>query len=525
MPRPVSGTNGNGNGVVPPPAPQNPLPRPGQSDAHPGGLVGALRRHWFLIVFTAVIATAAGYAVSQVQDQTYTASAQVLVDPTSPEATALGADAAQDSGSQFRSTATVAKVAGSRPIAEATSEALDGRLSPAEVQDRIEIVPDQDANVLRVEATDGTADGSAQLANAFAAQFVRIVTDRAQRSARRARQALQKRYDALSDTAQKSSSGEDLRDQVQRLRTLELIGGGQVSVLENAEAPGAGNNSPLRTILLGALFGLLLGGAFALLRDQVDRRVRRDEDLESLLGVPVLAQVPDSRGLGKGRPVAELRPVEVEPFRLLWTRLRFGQWRKPMQRVLVTSARMGEGKSVVSWYLASVAAESGARVLLIEADARRPVIAERHGLAPAPGLLGLVREDMALEDATVRVPVEGEDGLGGAFDVLQAGGGSLALTSLHATERVLHLLADEVAGYDLVVVDAPPVTMAAEAIPLSTAVDGVLVVARAKLSTREGLTDVRDQLLRLHAETIGVVRGGAAVPAYYGYASAASASS
>src|SRR5215218_679892 len=94
MPRPVSGTNGTGNGTV---SSHDPFSGHGTPDAHPGGLVGALRRHWFLIVFTAMVATTAGYAISQVQDQSYTASALVLVDPTSPEATALGADSAQDS--------------------------------------------------------------------------------------------------------------------------------------------------------------------------------------------------------------------------------------------------------------------------------------------------------------------------------------------------------------------------------------------------------------------------------------------
>ncbi len=146
--------------------------------------------------------------------------------------------------------------------------------------------------------------------------------------------------------------------------------------------------------------------------------------------------------------------------------------------MLVTSSGPQEGKSLVSWYLACAAAESGGRVLLVEADARRPVLAKRHGLDDAPGILGLVERGLELEDAVTSVPVHPAGSMNGraagVVEVLAASTPTSSLTSLDATARLLTLLNEQTAGYDLVVVDTPPITLAAEAVPLSTGVDGVI---------------------------------------------------
>src|SRR3954452_150841 len=483
--------------------------------ADPGpSLFLQLRRHWLVIALTAVVAGAAAYLIASSREQTYTASTALLVSQSSPEATILGADVPQDSGTQGRSTATIAAVASARPVAERTAAALRGRLTADQVQDRVTVAPSADANVLRVSATDTTADRAAQLANAFAQAVVAAQSERVKRSARTAREALQRRYADLPTSTRRSAAGEDLRVQVQRLRTLELVGSRGLSVIEPAEKPDAGNSSVRRNTLLGVLFGLLLGAGLALLLEQRDRRVRPDENLERMLGVPVLGEIPQSRNLSRSTPTGALAPAEAEAFRMLWTRLRYGPFERPAQRVLVTSPGAQEGKSLVAWYLAAAAAESGARVLLVEADARHPTLAERHGLLAAPGLAGLLHDGVALEHAVTPVDAPAP----GALDVLPARGAGSMLTSLHATGRLVELLREEVGAYDLVVVDAPPLRMAAEAIPLSTAVDGVLIVSRAGRTTRDGLLDVLGELRRLQAPVLGIVRDGGTVPGGYAYA-------
>ena len=401
---------------------------------------------------------------------------------------------------------------------------LDDRFTADQVLRRIEIVADTDANVLRLDATDQSPRTAARLANVYAGAFIERQQTRERATASSARRRLEERYRQLSRGARRGGVGRTLRDQIERLRTLELVGTGTVSLVEEAVAPTTSNQNLLRTGLLGGLFGLLLGAGLALLRDllrdQFDRRIRSGDDLEELLGVPLLAQIPDSRNLAHARPVDELKPAEFEGFRMLWTGLRFAADGSEMRRVMVTSSGPQEGKSLVSWYLACAAAESGGRVLLVEADARRPVLAKRHGLDDAPGILGLVERGLELEDAVTSVPVHPAGSMNGraagVVEVLAASTPTSSLTSLDATARLLTLLNEQTAGYDLVVVDTPPITLAAEAVPLSTGVDGVIVVSRSNRSTRDGLKQMQSLLSRLRVPVLGIVRDGGDVPAYYG---------
>ncbi len=136
--------------------------------------------------------------------------------------------------------------------------------------------------------------------------------------------------------------------------------------------------------MLGALFGLLLGVGLALVREQSDRKLRRTEQVTAAFDAPVLTTVPRSRALKRHKPFADLPPQVAEAFRMLQMNLRFAR-DEPVRSVLVTSARTGEGKTTVSWNLAAAAASGGLSVALVEADLRRPSLAERYGLEHAPG--------------------------------------------------------------------------------------------------------------------------------------------
>ena len=130
--------------------------------------------------------------------------------------------------------------------------------------------------------------------------------------------------------------------------------------------------------MLGPLFGLLLGVGLALVREQSDRKLRRTEQVTAAFDAPVLTTVPRSRALKRNKPFADLPPQVAEAFRMLQMNLRFAR-DEPVRSVLVTSAKTGEGKTTVSWNLAAAAASGGLSVALVEADLRRPSLAERYG--------------------------------------------------------------------------------------------------------------------------------------------------
>ena len=102
--------------------------------------------------------------------------------------------------------------------------------------------------------------------------------------------------------------------------------------------PTAEAGNPIQTIVLGTLFGLLLGVGLALVREQSDRKLRRTEQVTAAFDAPVLTTVPRSRALKRNKPFADLPPEVAEAFRMLQMNLRFAR-DEPVRSVLVTSAR------------------------------------------------------------------------------------------------------------------------------------------------------------------------------------------
>ena len=149
----------------------------------------------------------------------------------------------------------------------------------------------------------------------------------------------------------------DLREKRDTLQTLADAGVGSPQIIQPGYPPENKSGSPLETILLGALFGLILGVGLALLRDQMDRRLHHAAEVSTAFDAPVLTTVPRNRKLKRNVPFGRLPADVAESFRMLQMNLRFGP-EPPVRSVLVTSARTGEGKTTVAWNLACAAASS-----------------------------------------------------------------------------------------------------------------------------------------------------------------------
>jgi succinoglycan biosynthesis transport protein ExoP len=139
--------------------------------------------------------------------------------------------------------------------------------------------------------------------------------------------------------------------------------------------------------------------------ERLDRRLRDINELESTFSLPVLAGIPNSKGVGGSRNGAPLEPHETESFRMLRTRLRYFNVDRDIRTVLITSAAAQDGKTTVAWHLALSTAESGSRALLLEADFHRPTVAERQNLQPLPGLAELLSGQASAEGALQHVDV------------------------------------------------------------------------------------------------------------------------
>jgi capsular exopolysaccharide synthesis family protein len=211
---------------------------------------------------------------------------------------------------------------------------------------------------------------------------------------------------------------------------------------------------------------------------------------------------------------------EGEAFRKLRARLRYFNVDRDIRSILVTSATAAEGKTVVASHLALAAAIGGqTKVLLLEADLRKPSLVGRFELAPMPGLSELLTHDIVIPEVIQRIPVASAFNGASTLDVIVAGAIPPNPAELMESRKMGDLV-DQLSGmYDLVVIDTPPVSVVSDAMPLVPLVSGVVVVSWMGRTTRDSAMHLRRELESLSAPTLGVVvnRVKAGTDGYYGY--------
>jgi capsular exopolysaccharide synthesis family protein len=357
-------------------------------------------------------------------------------------------------------TRTYATLAGNPNVASEVAATLPEQMTRDELLSHMSFVPVQSTSLLTVSATSKDPQQAADLANRYAAVFV----------ARIAR-----------------SSGVDKTQQT----TLR--------VSERAVAPTspAKPNPPLY-IGLGTLLALLVAFAAALLRERLDTRLRVTPEADSLLGQPILARIPrfSERDGALPREMGDR-------FSLLKTNLDFLNER-PARVLMVSSAGVGEGKSTVSSSLASACAADGERVVLIEADLRRPALETTIALHE-----GAVRDNTGLTNYLVGVaeapeivhPHPDHERL----DVIWSGPHPPNPSALLGSPRLDSLLEELRSSYDRVIIDTAPISVAADSSVLASRIDGtVFVVDETKTRRRDAQASL-NQLATVRAEVLGIV--------------------
>ena len=295
---------------------------------------------------------------------------------------------------------------------------------------------------------------------------------------------------------------------------------GRAEVVSTAEPPDDPvSPRSVRNTLLGALAGLVLGIVVAFGWERLDHRVRAARELDRILGVPLLARIPKSPTLELDPGLRELPAADAEHFQMARVSLRYLDLDRELRTVLITSPDAGDGKTTVAFCLALVAAASGERVLMIEADMRRPglaVLAEPS----AAGLSGVLEGRASFDDERLGVEVSaGAEGDTRVVDVLLAGPAPSNPTRLIESQAMVDLLDEVSEAYDLVVVDTPPASFLPDAVPLLGQVDGVVIVGGLGRDKWDQVEELRDHLRVLDAPVVGVIANFARSPdeSYFRY--------
>jgi capsular exopolysaccharide synthesis family protein len=254
--------------------------------------------------------------------------------------------------------------------------------------------------------------------------------------------------------------------------------------------------------------------------------VKSQEDIERVVGVPMLGVVPEvdpedlktlASDVERNLYVhARPRSQVAEHLRSVRTNVMFRTAAvKGTRTLLITSASPREGKSFTSCNLAAIIAMTGHRVLLIDADLRRPAVHKRFGLDNVNGLEGVLRGDGAPADAVRHTHIRN-------LDVIVAGPPPQNPGELLGGEAMVNLVRG-FTEYDVVLVDTPPVNVVADPLLLASAVDGVLVVVEANRTDRNLVAQASVRLREMKANVLGVIinklssKGSSSYSYGYGY--------
>ena len=440
----------------------------------------------FVIAVCLLLGVLGSYFKYSTETPLFQASSQVFV---STPATALDISALA-TGSNFsqQRVKSYAQIINSPLTLQGVVEQLRLNMSTEELSSKISAVAPADTVLITISVTDSDASRAADIANATADEFGKYVG------------------------SLENQSG-------------DLAAPIKVSVVRRAVVPGA-PFSPVKSIyiLLGLLFGFAIGLAIALTRKLLDTSIKNEDDL---LGLPLLAAISYDSDAEEKPLISKLSryALRTEAFRTLRTNIKYIIPNAPAKVVAVTSALPMEGKSTTATNLAISLAQGGARVVLVEADMRRPSISSYLELSSKkPGLSQLLSSEISLSIRKIKTGIEATEIKG--LHVLMAGPVPGNPSELLGSGNFIELVGHLRKNYEYVIMDSPPLLPVTDAAIVSTISDGVLLVVHAGKTRKTELMGSRAAVESIGSKILGVVlnkiplqRGSSHYGYRYGYSS------
>ncbi len=503
--------------------------------------ISVIRRFARPLLGAALLGGLVGYLVSVGLPKEYDAENTLLVgqalSSTSPDLIGLETSS--------RLSETYAQLATTRPQLERVIKRLGLSVTPDELANRVRVSANREDPLIRIHAKASSAVDAAAIANAVAEELVAVsptitgaagetqfVADQLRAIHQEIQQA-QAEIDTLLSTASPNPDRDArllaLQTRLESLRStyafLLSYSAGSIpnalTIVERAYPPTEPTSPrPVFNAVLAAVLAVLIGIGIAFAFEQLDDTLKKPEDIDAVLGLPTLAQVPQLRRPRDGHLVYGLvalltpRSTAAESFRTLRTNIEFSSVDEPIRSILVTSAGAAEGKTMVAANLAVVLAESGKTVLLVDADLRRPDLHTMFRLANSSGLTSLLHAgELGVRDVAVDTEVAN-------LRVIPSGPLPASPAELLGSHRMRAVVASLEQAADVVVFDSSPAALVTDPAVLSSNVDGIVFVVAAGRTRRALARDGHEALSRVGSRVLGAVLNG--TPAdrqheYYGY--------
>jgi non-specific protein-tyrosine kinase len=359
--------------------------------------------------------------------------------------------------------ASYADLIGTTRVAKKVIDLLGLDYTPDQLKKEIRGEAVKDTVLLRAVVTDRRADRARDIANAVGVVFTQEIAD-----------------------VENSGSA---REQV------------RIGVWEGAALPSSPvSPKPVQNFALGLLGGIAVGFTIAIVRFMRDTSVKTMDDVANLTGLPMLGAIAfdDRTGRSPLAVVGDPRGTRAEAYRQLRTNLQFIDVDDRPQVISVTSALPAEGKSTVACNLAAALAQAGAAVVLLDADLRRPAIADYLGLEGSAGLTSIMIGQATIDE--VLQPV-GERPMG----VVCSGPLPPNPSELLGSRAMASILNELRERFDYVIVDVPPLLPVTDAAVVSGLADGTLLVVRSGTTPADQLRRAVAVLQNVEARALGAV--------------------
>jgi polysaccharide biosynthesis transport protein len=271
-----------------------------------------------------------------------------------------------------------------------------------------------------------------------------------------------------------------------------------VTITQSAD-PSAARVTPNAALNIAAsiIIGLILGVITAFVLDFVDDRFRTEDDVKERLGLPILASIP-ALGVGNAKESALINSLTVESYFELVTALRYSSAEAP-RTIAITSPNQGEGKSTIALNIATSMAQLNVKVLIVDADLRRPTLHTKLKIANEAGLSDVLIGVMPLMDA---VRPSGHDGVW----TLTSGTRAPNPVALLQSPNFDRMLADAREAFDFVILDAPALGPIVDGLYLGMKADGTVLVLSAGQTGARAADAALDKLASVSGlNLIGVV--------------------
>jgi capsular exopolysaccharide synthesis family protein len=419
-----------------------------------------LRRRWLSIVLVFLVGIGTNLGISLTSTRQYESTAKMFLAINVADATSLRA------ATRFLdfSAQSYADLAESTDLAEQVILVLDLDTTPGELSGRISSDVIEGTSLIEITVTDTDPTRAQEIAAVVSSEFETYAEGLETPSDGKKTQIAVR----VADVAKYNP------DPIEPMTWLNLLAGG--------------------------LIGLFLGIALAVARELSDRTVRTAAHITEATAAPILTTVGVDSGIKSAPLLTDLETFaeRTEAFRLLRANLQYVDLDERARVLVVTSAVPDEGKTMTAANLAIALAQTGQRVLIVDADLRRPRLAGLLGLDPAIGLTTTLVGKTRVEDAT---QVHEASGL----HLLSSGAKPPNPTEIlqsRAAHDLFQLLRQ---SYDMVIIDAPPVLSVADAAVLATISDGAILVVRHRRTTRDQLADAVHQLHQVGGKVYGVV--------------------